>query len=232
MAWVDIDGDRLLAQLESHRPEGSRLLFLVQQLVPQIVLKELTGEGHGNQANALSRVSDFDSARTLFENKFRPALERAGFHGTPLPLHDFLTLLAASTPLYAAYQDAANCAEPLSKALQEADKGSLCYQPWLAPTGRRQVTLVRHARSESQLTEILIEFDHSRMGLARLQFLQKADTLSCRAQLQHPEHGRALSRYLDSRKHPDIPFQIQHLGVAKLPRTSHSGILAELLFQR
>jgi hypothetical protein len=231
MAWVDIDGERLLAQLETARPEGSRLLFLVQQLVPQIILKELTGESHGNTATALSRVSDFDSARTLFENRFRPALQQAGLSGRPLSLPGFLTMLAENPPLHAAYQDAANCALPLSQALQDADKGAFCYQPWLAPTGRRQATLVRHAVDDSQLSEILIEFDHTRMGLTRVQFLRKAATLSCRVQLQHPEHAAALSRYLDSRKRSGSPFQIQHLGVAKLPRTSHSGILAELLFQ-
>jgi hypothetical protein len=232
MAWVDIDGERLLAQLETARPEGSRLLFLIQQLVPQIILKELTGDAQGNAASALTRVSDFDSARTLFENRFRPALKQAGRYGRSLPLFDFLALLAANPPLHAAYQDAANCALPLSRALQEADKGTLCYQPWLAPTGRRQATIVRHAQQDSQLTETLIEFDHAHMGLTRVQFLRKADTLSCRVQLQHPEHAQALDRYLGSRKHPASPLHIQHLGVAKLPRTSHSGILAELLFKR
>ncbi|OIQ51741.1 hypothetical protein BerOc1_00198 [Pseudodesulfovibrio hydrargyri] len=232
MAWVDIDGERLLAQLETARPEGSRLLFLVQQLVPRIILKELTGEAHGNAATALTRVSDFDSARTLFENRFRPVLHEAGLLGSPLPLPGFLALLAADPLLHAAYQDAANCANPLSGALRDADKGTLSYQPWLAPTGRRQATIMRHAQADSQLTEILVEFDHARMGLTRVQFLRKAETLSCRVQLQHPEHAQSLSRYLDSRQHPGSPFQIRHLGVGKLPRTSHSGILAELLFKR
>lgn len=232
MAWVDIDGERLLAQLETAHPEGSRLLFLVQQLVPRIVLKELTGGTHGNAAGALGRVSDFDSARTLFENRFRPALEQAGRFGHPLPLPHFLALLAANPPIHAAYQDAANCALPLSRSLQEADMGALVYQPWLAPTGRRQATIVRRALDDSRLSETLIEFDHARMGLTRVQFLCKTDTLSCRMQLQHPEYAQALSRYLATRNHPGTPFHIQHLGIAKLPRTSHSGILAELLFKR
>ena len=232
MAWVDIDGERLLAQLESPRTEGSRLLFLVQQLVPQIILKELTGEAHGNASSALGRVSDFDSARTLFENRFRPALKQAGRFGRPLPLPDFLALLAATPSLHAAYQDAANCAAPLSQALQDADKGTLRYQPWLAPTGRRQATVVRHAQADSLLTEILVEYDHTRLGLTRVQFLRKDDTLSCRVQLQHPEHAHALTRYLDTRKHAGTDIHIQHLGVTKLPRANHSGILAELLFKR
>lgn len=231
LAWVDIDGERLLAQLESPRPEGSRLLFLVQQLIPQIILKELTGGTQGNAANALGRISDFDSARTLFENRLCSALKQAGLFGRAMPLPDFLSLLASTPPLHAAYQDAADCAAPLSKALLDADKGTLCYQPWLAPTSRRQATIARNAQTDSQLTETLIEFDHTRMGLTRVQFLHKGDSLSCRVQLQHPEHANDLSRYLDSRKYHSTGFTIQHLGVTKLPRTSHSGILAELLFK-
>jgi len=232
MAWVDIDGEQLLAQLETVRPEGSRLLFLIQQLVPRIILKELTGTPYGRSGGALDRVSDFDSARTLFENRFRPALTQAGLFGRPLPLFEFLRLLAENPLLNAAYQDAAQCALPLSLALQEADKGALFYQPWLAPTGRRQVSIARNAREASRLDETVIEFDHARMGLTRARFLRKGDALSCRVQLQHPEHADALARYLDTRKRSGTPFKIQILGVAKLPRGNHSGILAELLFKR
>ena len=231
MAWVEIDGDRLLAQLETAHPEGSRLFFLIQQLTPRIILKELTGGPTDGGAHTLGRVSDFDSARTLFENRFRPALKEAELDGSPLSLPRFLTLLAANPPLYAAYRDAANCAQPLSEALTAMGKGSLAYQPWLAPTGRRQATFVRAVGADSALSETIVEFDHDRMGLTRVQFLRKGDTLSCRVLLQHPDHGKALAKYLDSRNHSDLGLRFQLLGVARLPRTSHGGILTETLFK-
>ncbi|EGB13883.1 hypothetical protein DND132_0668 [Pseudodesulfovibrio mercurii] len=233
MAWVDIDGERLLAQLETVHPEGSRLLFLIQQLAPRIVLKELSGGApHGQTATTLSRIGDFDSARTLFENRFRTALRQADRFGRPLPLPDFLALLAATPPLHAAYQDAANCADALSAILHTSARVTLAYQPWLAPAALRQTTIVRTADTGTGLTETVVEFDHPRMGLTRVQFLHKADALSCRVQLQHPEHADTLARYLDTRKHPQAPFQIQLLGVTKLPRTQHSGLLAELLLKK
>lgn len=231
MAWVEIDGERLLAQLETTHQEGSRLLFLIQQLVPKIILKELTAGTEASAANALSLISDFDSARTLFENRVRPALAQAGLAGRPLPLAGFLTLLAETPVLLAAYLDAADCARPLGDALQSTGKGHLAYQPWLAPYSRRQITIVRARGENSRLTEAIVEFDHNRMGLTRVQFLGSPETLSCRVLLQHPEHADALSRYLASRRHPNAPLRGQVLNVGKLPRSSHAGILAELLFK-
>lgn len=231
MAWVEIDGERLLAQLETVHPEGSRLLFLIQQLAPKIILKELSAGAGGAAANALGLVSDFDSARTLFENRLHSALAQAGLSERSLTLPGFLLLLAPTPDLYAAYQDAANCARPLSETLESANKGHLAYQPWLAPSSRRQVTFVKTSEATSQLTETIVEFEHNKMGLTRVQFLANPDTLSCRVLLQHPKHAEALSRYLGSRRHPDAAFNIQHLGIVKLPRTSHAGILAELLFK-
>lgn len=229
MAWVDIDGDRLLAQLESAHPEGARLLFLVQKLTPQIVLKELT-EGAAAKADALSFMGDFDAARTLFENRFRPALDGAGLAGKPLPIVAFLKLLAGSPELHAAYRDAAACARPIADSLVRAGKGRLLYQPWLAPDGRRQASLVRSANAADGLTETLVEFDHARLGLVRVQFLARANELTCKVLLQHPEQSASLARYLASRAHAGS-VAVNHLGVARLPRASHGGIVTEALFK-
>jgi hypothetical protein len=230
MAWVDIDGDRLLAQLESAHPEGSRLFFLVQKLTPQIVLKELPWTG-GGKGDGLSLMGDFDTARTLFENRFRPALSEADLSGKPLPLALFLKLLAGSPALRTAYLDAADCARTIGKTLDGAGKGRLLYQPWLAPDGRRQATLIRGGGAAEGLTETLVEHDHARMGLVRVQFLTRNNDLTCKVLLQHPEQSTPLARYLASRAHGG-PVAINHLGVGRLPRTSHGGIVAEALFQR
>ena len=230
MAWVEIDGDRLLAQLEVSHPEGARLTFVIEQLTPHIILKELTGQARGNGANALGLAKAFDTARALFEARFMPlALDAA--HPMPSIAPDaFFTLLAKSRELYAHYVDAARCADGLT-ALLGNDQERFLYQPWLAPTSRRQVTFVRHA-AETGLNEAEIEFDHPAMGLARIDFLHKDDRATCKIRIQHMDHGKALEKYLATKKHPDLPLQADAPTVAKLPRSRHGGIIAERLFRQ
>lgn len=47
LAWVDIDGHRLLAQVSQDSALGLERLFLIASLTPDIVLRELTGRPQG-----------------------------------------------------------------------------------------------------------------------------------------------------------------------------------------
>ena len=230
MAWVEIDGDRLLAQLAIAHAEGSRLTFIVKQLHPDIILKELTlGQSGGNEALAL--VSAFDTARILFENRFQTDLKDLQATAPRLDVDAFIQTLAKSPELAAAYMDAANCARAISTVLSANNRGKLIYQPWLAPTCRRQVTLVRSTSQETQMTATLVEFDHSRMGMVRIEFLHKGNTVACKQLMQHPKHSHALKQYLSTKRYDRSGILFNNLGISTLPQGSHGGIIAELLFK-
>lgn len=47
LAWVEIDGQRLLAQVNHDSALGLTRQFLVLKLSPEIVLKEITGRAKG-----------------------------------------------------------------------------------------------------------------------------------------------------------------------------------------
>jgi len=47
LAWVEIDGQRLLAQVSQDASLGRERLFLVLKLTPEIVLRELSGKPSG-----------------------------------------------------------------------------------------------------------------------------------------------------------------------------------------
>ncbi|MFZ5427221.1 MAG: hypothetical protein ACOZEN_09605 [Thermodesulfobacteriota bacterium] len=47
LAWVDIEGHRLLAQVSQDSAMGLERLFLIVRLTPDIVLRELTGKPQG-----------------------------------------------------------------------------------------------------------------------------------------------------------------------------------------
>jgi len=230
MAWVDFNGDRLLAQLATPHPEGSLLLFVIKQLHPNIILKELT-TGHPGGAAALTLASAFDTARTLFENRFSTTRRSHQPIKPSLELTNFMMFLAADSDLFACYMDAVNCARSITNALKGKGRGLVVYQPWLAPKCRRQVTLTKNVGDQAGMTESIVEFDHSVMGMVRIEFLHKEATLAYKLRMQRPKHGPALMKYLTTKKRGGSDLKLQNLGVSKLPQSGHGGLIAELLFR-
>lgn len=47
LAWVEIDGHRLLARVSRHAALGLERRFLIESVSPEIVLRELTGASQG-----------------------------------------------------------------------------------------------------------------------------------------------------------------------------------------
>ncbi|MCJ2164036.1 MULTISPECIES: hypothetical protein [unclassified Pseudodesulfovibrio] len=230
MAWVEIDDIRLLAQIEARHQEGSHLLFIVNQLTPDIILKELP-LSQTTGVNVLGLASAFDTARTLFEHRFRTGLQESGYAGNSLDIAGFLKLLAQHPDIHAAYMDAFNCVSTISASLEADRKGHVLYQPWLAPESLRQTTFIRDSGDTTKLSETIVEFDHAALGLVRVQFLYKGNTLAYKLKIQHPDHEKSLQKYLNSREHRGLTLGIQHLGTSKLPRNSHCGIITEMLFK-
>ncbi|BDQ32874.1 hypothetical protein [Pseudodesulfovibrio portus] len=228
MAWVEIDGDRLLAQLEVIHPEGTRLTFVIEQLSPNIVLKELKGGGRQGGGGVLDRANAFDSARALFEARFISFIQDPDTPRPCITSGDFFTILAGSRELLARYADAVRCADGLTESLDDG-RGRFLYQPWLAPGSRRQVTFVR--KTPEGLTEAVVEFDHPSMGLVRAEFLHKNDRVACKLKMQHMAHAEPLTRYLASRVHPNLAAQADPPHITKLPQRCHGGVIAEHLFR-
>lgn len=226
MAWVSIGDDKLLAQLNSAHPEGARLSFVIKQLSPDIILKEIfeTGQATGN---TIGIASSFDTARTLFENKFHHELQSTFVSGAT----EFTQLLSSKSKLYAAFKDTQQCLSVISEALENAQIGQVLYQPWLTPTSRRQLTFIKHFNSSTtQLLEAIVEFEHTVWGNARVEFLFKNSHAGYKLKAQHLSHADQLKSYLAASS-TLISESSECLGIAKLPPTAHGGILTELLFR-
>ncbi|MBI9079150.1 MAG: hypothetical protein JEY79_05355 [Pseudodesulfovibrio sp.] len=233
MAWVSIDGDNLLAQLHSAHQEGARLTFIIKQLVPDIILKEVF-EHNTATTNALGLTTAFDASRALFESRIRSMHQDTGAAFFLPGSDNFIELLAANKTLYMAFKDAANCAKAISVDLEARNTGRILYQPWLVPEGRRQSTFIRSfSKTErNPLVEAIIEFEHNDLGLVRAEFLYKKPKAVCKIKLQHLGRSKSLLQYLINRIHPDLAAKTDFLGVTKLPQSGHGGILTELMFRR
>lgn len=228
MAWILIDGHHLLAQLQSRPPEGSVLTFIIKQLSPEIVLKEIFG-GSGTVPDGLAAASAFETARTIFENRFRPLGPALANADTASRLPRFIELLAGEPSLCAAYLDASDCAQGINALLGSGRTGRIAYQPWLTPLCRRQLTRMPHPETVTGqgLAEVVVECEAGPLGLVRVEFLHKGTATGYRVKVQRPARAHELKTFLLSRM-PDAG--IECLGVGKIPQSEHGGILAGLLF--
>lgn len=231
MAWVSIDGDKLLAQIQPAHQEDAHLTFIVKQLTPDIILKEVFEFSSGS-ANALGMANNFDTARTLFENKFRPVQHTLNAANATSRLGKFLELLASIPALHANFKDAVICAQTISAHLETTKTGRMLYQPWLVPEGRRQTTFIRSFTKQdtNPLIETIVEFEHSKWGLVQVEFLYKRPKVGYKLKLQNPAQSDSLLHYLTARSYSGLTTKIECLGVKKLPQNKHGGILSELIF--
>jgi hypothetical protein len=229
MAWVEIEGHKLLAQLQSRPAVGTLLTFVIQQLKPNIVLKELYGASPV-AATALDLASAFEASRALFENKFRTYATGLSAQSPDDRLTGFISLLDDDRKLLAAYMDVLNCAHGITHRFGLEKGHVLLYQPWLIPEGRRVATVVRPSpeSGDSRMTATLVEFEASPYGLARIEFLHKDKETGYRLKIQHPDRKASLETYLNRKTR--LTENIRCLGITKLRQREHGGILAELMF--
>lgn len=233
MAWVNIDDHRLLAQLQSKPPVGAHLTFIIKQLQPDIILKEVF-EVAGTAANAISIANDYDTARTLFENQFRPYVAQIAATSPQHRLSEFVTLMGQDTKLLSSYLDAASCLQVIQVAVGK-EKGTLHYSPWLTPTARRHIGVVHPPGTLSEdtpITKSTEECEFQSLGMVRTEFMRKNGNTAYRLLAQHVRHNADLKRYLSTRHHSLSADSLEFLGVAKLPPGKHGGLIAELMFKQ
>jgi len=231
MAWVDIEGHRLLAQLKSKPSIGTQLIFLVVQLNPDIILKEI-GYATQNETGILSHARDFEAARSLFESTFR-----ASAHSLcHIPPHErkgqFLTQLIDHKRLLANYLDTILCMNYIGKTISENLSIQLFYIPWYVPLGKRHLGVLKRGKDSTKLIESIIEFDHERVGMVRLEFLSKQKKTAYRAKLQRPGKIKSLKDFLQEQLHQYSAKPCECLGISTLPKHSHGGILSEIMFRK
>lgn len=227
MAWVNIDGHKLLAQLQSSPQVGSQLTFLIQELSPNIVLKEIFDLSAEKQA-PLSLINSFESARTLFESQW--SLTSAKLLKTQPTMRQsaFLSALSEAPKALASYMDTQNCLQQLNDQIDTDTKGQLIYRPWLLPEGRRHISIDRSPSDSSQFTESIYECELPHLGLTRIEFLHKSQETGYRIKTQYPAHLPQLKKYLTTRSTRSNSIHL--LKTAKLSGKEHGGLLAEILF--
>jgi len=132
LAWVSVEGHSLLARLE-HVPTGGELLFRIMQLVPELVLKDITPTLPGG-ADPIRALAALTEARSHLESLLDGLRDVPA--SPPLDLtaakRFFRRLLADRPEILAAWGQALSRTRHLA-ALLPPDAGRLGYAPWIFP---------------------------------------------------------------------------------------------------
>ncbi|WP_018123994.1 hypothetical protein [Desulfovibrio oxyclinae] len=208
LAWVNIDGDPLLANIPSGPAPGSVLAFKVISLNPQIHLQALHGGGGGNLAPALTGVMGFTKARQTFESLIRP--HAASLQDQPLAERILTLTELLRTPeigeAHARVQTAVDGINTLG-----ADR-TLSYTPLLLPTAREQATFVK--RGVGEFFEVVHEFTLGEFGDCQLVCLHKGERTSYRIKVGRAFYAKPLTHLLQ--KTEALPEHAEFLGAEVL----------------
>lgn len=141
MAWVHVGGQELLAQLQTKPEAGVPLRFLVEQLVPDIILKEVDGDA---TAPAYPNISPADLIRQYLEardafdamlhSRLWPSPASAGIpDAAPAALAAFATFISDDAEALALFTQVQGHRLNVNQLLAATRSGTLHYLPWLMP---------------------------------------------------------------------------------------------------
>lgn len=244
-AWVRVGGEEMLARIETKPEPGQTLLFLVEQLIPDIVLKGLHGAAAVAGGGLSDLAQDFFTARAHLESLVRVSLESAPAGiierlQTPATAQEgYLAMVKAVLEAHEAYADVQNHLAAVNQALLQRGAGELHYWPWLLPRAREMEALFPPADAENKgaqggLSEVLMAFYYEQYGHVQLRALLRpagADggaTARYRLFLDRQELADELAEAISPRLSAQLGADAQCLGVSPVP-AGPPTVLAALL---
>lgn len=150
LSWVAVAGHTLLASLDHAVPPGQELLFRIERLVPELVLKDITPPA-AFETDPARVLADLTGARAALERRIAGLFPDTP-SGPPLDLtaarRHFLAALAADPSLRAAWERVNELARLISAWLPSSE-GRLRFVPWILP-GLTQTELLETRQDAGQ----------------------------------------------------------------------------------
>lgn len=228
LGWVQIDDLRLLASILTTPSPGDILTFLVQQLYPDIILKEV-GQDDFNAQEAYISPADvtrhFVSSRSAFQSRASSLFKVIAGHkglssGERLAM--LLRLLEDEPETAALFFETQKCAADLNSVLKSS---RLFYMPWMIPVGINQEIVLKIKEPdnpENSFYELLFALDLPPSVPVRFRIMYKKPQCGFKLLADDPNLSTLLSV---NYKHAFDEF----LGVERIPARSSGGFLSELL---
>ncbi len=229
LGWVQINSQSLLANISSSPEPGAVLTFIVQQLYPDIILKEInSSESHsGEQAvNPADLTRLFVTKRAAFEAQSRNVIKKNYESATktgPDKLELYLKVIGEDSQSAILFFETLKCVSLLNSSLKTA---TLHYMPWLMPTALNQEIVLKikkdEKNSDNSFYELFYAFDLSPSAPMRFKIMYKKPQCGFKL-LADPQ---SISLLLSSKLKETFP---EYLGIEKIPANFSGGFLSELL---
>jgi hypothetical protein len=236
LAWVDVEGHEMLARISSRPEPGQQLSFLVAQLYPDVVLKELRGSGEGFSPGGLLHL--YRTVRDEFERVMGGSEPRAAGGEVPPPSErktQFFEDVARNPEALARYVRLLELLDGVNgyagSVGEGGGEGRVWYLPWMVPGATGQELLLRQwpgdgsedslgdetLESVGGIQEIVFGFALRGLGRAEVRLLVGPDKTGCRILLERMEFASAVKKLVQKSLPSSLSDSVEILGVGPLP---------------
>jgi len=229
LGWVIIQDLELLANIQTNAAPDDILTFHVQQLYPDIILKEINPDhltGQGAYINPADVTREFISNRAAFESKanqiFRK-LANKNINEAENRKRKFLALLEEDVKTAVFFFKTLKSASKLNSVLRTT---RLYYMPWLVPYGLNQEIVLKtrldKENTDNSFYELLFSLDLPPSMPARFKIMYKKPQCGFKLLADDPR----VKALLENKFKENFA---EYLGTEHIPPHNAGGVLAELL---
>ena len=229
LGWVIIQDLELLANIQTNASPGDILTFHVQQLYPDIILKEINPDhlnGQGAYINPTDAAREFINNRAKFQSKASSIFKKLDdekINTAENRKQKFLKLLETETNTAILFFQTLHSASLLNSVLH---KTRLYYMPWLVPCALNQEIVLKtrldKENPDNSFYELLFALDLPPSVPARFKIMYKKPQCGFKLLADDPRVKTLLENKFDN----NFP---EYLGTDHIPAHNAGGVLAELL---
>ncbi len=225
LAWIGISDLELLAGIDGNPAPGAHIVFLVMQLEPDIILKEIP-QTPGTAISLKEEATFFFQLRDTLETRFdRLQNNTQLWSGPTLPIRRklFFEHIRAIPHARKLLRDIQLTLRHINSSFPPEHNAKLHYAPWHAPGLLRHECLIRSAPSETEI----IEYGHlPGCGAVQLHLLFSGKHPRARLELELPRNAEAVRKHLADEHLPGFGISAQDIPVSPLAANHARGTLA------
>lgn len=221
LGWIEVQDLTLLASIQATPPIGTLLTFKVEQMYPEIILKELHSGAEDEESvpgkTPQETAGDFISARAKFESRCLYLFARKYSPQKPAFVQ-FTEFLKSDHDYIDTFLEVLTCVKGLN---QFSKNLSLIYMPWLIPNALNHeavITINTRKNPAGSFYEGMFSFTHPKIGATCLKIMYKKPSAGFKIISSQKINSEQLTSL-------NINKNINFLGNENMPKGTSGGVL-------